>query len=273
MSSFLLRTAARASAGLGLLAAAVPFASRAQPAPRTLADSDYARAERFMAWNVLPLVSLPGRPAWLSDGRLAYRPGTAPSAPSAGTRLVVVDPARRTTDTVTDPAALQAVARAAAAAPDRGDMARSPDGRRVAFVRDYNLWVRDSAGGNEVQLTTDGVKDDGYATDNAGWVRSGRAVVLWSPDSKKIATFQQDDRAVGDFYLVQTTTGARVGHPRLEAWKYPFVGDSAISTIRRVVIDLSGAAPRVVPLQLPPDAHRSTLCDHIVCGGRWADVE
>ncbi|GJG86966.1 dipeptidyl peptidase IV [Gemmatimonadetes bacterium T265] len=263
----------RGAAVAGVLALGPLGRAGAQPAPRALADSDYARAERFMAWNVVPLVSLPGRPSWLADGRLAYRAAAAANAPGANARLVVVDPARGTADTIADPAAQQAVARAAGALPERRDMARSPDGRRVAFVRDYNLWVRDSAGGNEVQLTTDGVKDDGYATDNAGWVRSGRAVVLWSADSKKIVTFQQDDRAVGDFYLVRTTTGGRVGHPQLEAWKYPFVGDSAVSTIRRVVIDLSGATPRVIPLQLAPDAHRSTLCDHIVCGGRWADVE
>ncbi len=265
----------RAPLVASLLAGAVAFApSRrvpAQPAPRALADSDYARAERYMAWNALPLVSLPGRPAWLPDGRLAF--ATPADGTARGASVTVVDPARGATQVVTDTAGIRAVTRAAAAAPERRDMAVSPDGRRVAFVRDYNLWVRDAAGGNEQQLTTDGVKDDGYATDNAGWVRSGRAVVLWSPDSRKIATFQQDDRAVGDFYLVRTSTAARVGHPRLEAWKYPFVGDSVISTIRRVVIDLSGAAPRVVPLQLPPDPHRSTLCDHIVCGNRWVDVE
>ena len=42
----------------------------------------------------------------------------------------------------------------------------------------------------------------------------------WSPDSKKIATQQQDERKVGDMYLVQT----RVGHPVLRAWKYPLPG-------------------------------------------------
>ena len=51
-------------------------------------------------------------------------------------------------------------------------------------------------------LTKDGVKDFGYATDNAGWTRSDRPIVLWSPDSKKIATFQQDQRAVGEMHLV-----------------------------------------------------------------------
>ena len=49
----------------------------------------------------------------------------------------------------------------------------SPDKTKAAFIRDYNLWVRDVATGKETQLTTDGVKDYGYATDNAGWTHSG----------------------------------------------------------------------------------------------------
>src|SRR5262249_26325610 len=45
--------------------------------------------------------------------------------------------------------------------------AQSPDKRFTAFIRDWNLWLRDASGG-EMQLTNDGVKDFGYATDNAG---------------------------------------------------------------------------------------------------------
>jgi len=144
----------------------------------------------------------------------------------------------------------------------------SPDKKRVAFIRDYNLWMRDVATGKETQLTTDGVKDFGYATDNAGWTHSDRAVLVWSPDSKKIATFQQDQRGVGDMYLVDT----RVGHPQLQAWKYPLPGDETVTTIQRVIIEVD--PPRVVRLKLPPDQHRSTLCDDVQCrGGEWADVE
>ena len=83
----------------------------------------------------------------------------------------------------------------------------SPDGKRAVFIRNWNLWVRDVATGQEKALTTDGVKNFGYATDNAGWAPSDRAIVLWSPDSKKVATFQQDERKVGDMYLVDTTAG------------------------------------------------------------------
>ena len=149
--------------------------------------------------------------------------------------------------------------------------AKSPDGKSIAFIRDWNLWVREAATGKETQLTTDGVKDFGYATDNAGWTHSDRPILLWSPDSKKIATFQQDQRGVGEMYLVET----KVGHPRLLAWKYPLPGDEIVTTIQRVIIDLSNVnSPKVIRLQLPADQHRSTLCDDVACrGGEWADVE
>jgi dipeptidyl aminopeptidase/acylaminoacyl peptidase len=145
---------------------------------------------------------------------------------------------------------------------------KSPDGKSAAFIRDWNLWVRDVASGKETQLTTDGVKDFGYATDNAGWTHSDRPVLLWSPDSKKIATFQQDQRGVGEMYLVET----RVGHPKLYAWKYPLPGDAVVTTIQRIVINLDGS--KVVRLQMPADQHRSTICDDISCAGDvWTDVE
>jgi len=141
-----------------------------------------------------------------------------------------------------------------------GGGAQSPDGKSTVMIRDNNLWVRD-AGGKETQLTTDGIKDFGYATDNAGWTSSERPIVLWSPDSKKIATFQQDQRGVGEMYLVSTT----VGHPTLRAWKYPLPGDPVVTTIQRVIVDV--AAGKVIRLQMPPDQHRSTLCDDITCSG------
>ena len=99
--------------------------------------------------------------------------------------------------------------------------AQSPDKQHTAFIRNYNLWMRDAGTNKETQLTFDGVKDFGYATDNAGWSTSDRPIVMWSPDSKKIATFQQDQRDVGEMYLVST----KVGHPELKEWKYPLPGD------------------------------------------------
>ena len=143
----------------------------------------------------------------------------------------------------------------------------SPDGKRAVFLRDWNLWVREIATGAEKQLTTDGVKDYGYATDNAGWIHSDHAIVVWSPDSKMLATFQQDQRKTGEMY----TVSSRIGHPHLETWKYPLVGDKDVTMIERVIIDVDAA--KVTRLKMPPDQHRSTLCDNLVCDAGWEDVQ
>ncbi|MCD6201961.1 MAG: DPP IV N-terminal domain-containing protein [Bacteroidales bacterium] len=151
--------------------------------------------------------------------------------------------------------------------PDRKAVV-SPDGKHAAFIRDYNLWARDLETGEEKQLTTDGEKDYGYATDNAGWRKSDRPVLLWSPDSKKIATFRMDERGVGMMYMVST----KVGHPGLEAWRYPLPEDTVIFRIHRVVVFLKG--PRVVRLKMNPDPHRSTIADDIAGrDGKLLDVE
>ncbi len=245
----------------------------AQQAPVVTA-ADYVRAEQFLRDNVIPLVSgMPVQPMWLSRDRFGYR-----NTRGGKSQFILVDPSRGTrvpcspeTDRCGGSLDPREVSRLQAGAPrPSGTRAESvsPDGKRTVFIRNYNLWVRDIATSRETQLTTDGQKNFGYATDNAGWIKSDRPVLIWSPDSRKIATFQQDERHVGEMYLVAT----KVGHPDLQAWKYPLPGDSVIAMIQRVVINID--TPRVVRFQMPPDAHRSTLCDHVICRGtEWADVQ
>jgi len=142
----------------------------------------------------------------------------------------------------------------------------SPDGKKEAFIKDWNLWIRDADTKKETQLTTDGVKDYGYATDNAGWKHSDNAILIWSSDSKKIATFKQDQRNVSDMYLVTTN----VGKPNLKAWKYPLPGDKDVPMIQRVIIDVDNA--KVVVTKVAPDPHRATLSDDISSSGTLDDV-
>ena len=160
------------------------------------------------------------------------------------------------------------IPRANEPAPDRpAPVTLSPDKKLGAFLRDWNLWVRDTDTGQETQLTTDGVQDFGYSTDNAGWKHSDAAILRWSADSKKIATFQQDQRKTGEMYLVPVTNS----HPKLQAWKYPLVGDKDVTMIERVIIDVP--TKTVVRLKMPPDQHRSTLCDDVACHATtWDDV-
>jgi len=142
----------------------------------------------------------------------------------------------------------------------------SPDGSKAAYIKDWNLWVRDTKTGKATQLTQDGIKDFGYATDNAGWKHTDEAILRWSPDSKKIATFKQDQRQVGEMYLVSTN----VGHPKLEQWKYPLPGDEHIPMITRVIIEVSN--PKVITLKVAADPHRATLSDDISSSGTFDDV-
>ena len=246
---------------LTILAAAISVAAQ----PKTLTAADYARAEKMLSFNTAPLVSRGGvRPVYLPDGRFYYSVSTG-----EGSEFVLVNPTNGTHTSGKDLATLGITTPATAAVIGRRnynpDGVVSPDGKRIAYIKDYNLWMKDTATGKETQLTTDGVKDFGYATDNAGWVHSDRAVLLWSPDSKKIATFQQDQRKTGDMYLVSTN----VGHPTLEAWKYPLPGDKDVTMIERVIIEVDN--PKVIRLQMPPDEHRSTLCDDVSCDGGFTD--
>jgi dipeptidyl aminopeptidase/acylaminoacyl peptidase len=149
----------------------------------------------------------------------------------------------------------------------RGTEILSPDGNRAAFIKDNNLWVRDVRTSQQTQLTTDGIKDFGYATDNAGWTGSDRPVLRWSPDSRKIATFKQDQRNAGDMYL--TTTN--VGHPALKSWKYPLPGDKDIITIQRVIINVD--TPKVIFINVAPDPHRASLSDDVSSSGTFDDVD
>ncbi|MEO5509673.1 MAG: DPP IV N-terminal domain-containing protein, partial [Longimicrobiales bacterium] len=241
---------------------------------KRVTTADYDRASKFLALSLDGLVVGGSMPlaSWLPDGRFWYRSTTA-----AGVETVLIDPARRTrvkcdlpecsAPPLANPNGGRGAGGRAGAPPPPGTTGAtqtgaepaitSPDGKRAAFIRNWNLWVRDVATRKETQVTTDGTKDNGYATDNAGWANSNRPVLLWSPDSRKIATQQQDERNVGDMYLVSTV----VGHPTLRAWKYPLPGDSVVAMLRRVIIDVHGG--RVIPLQMELDYHRGTIGDNI----------
>ncbi len=230
---------------------------------RIFTNSDYERAATMLSGNTSKLIDNDIRAQWLPDGRLWYR-----SLKENRTEFKLFDPSNKR----------QVVADSKKDLFEKGafksDLSRalpsevlSPDGSYSAFIRDWNLWVRDVDTGNERALTTDGIKDFGYATDNAGWKQSDRPILSWSPDSKKIATFQQDQRHVSDMYLVKT----KVGAPELKQWKYPIPGDSDIIRIHRVIINVS-EVPKIIKLQMNADARRGTLCDDISCEGGFDDV-
>src|SRR5258707_11482779 len=77
---------------------------------RVFTAADYARAEKFMAYNTTPLVPHSGgRVTWLADDRFWYRTTTA-----EGTEFVLVDAARGTSRPAFDRVKLAAALSAAA---------------------------------------------------------------------------------------------------------------------------------------------------------------
>jgi dipeptidyl-peptidase 4 len=230
---------------------------------RTFVYADYDRAVSRLAGNVGRYIDNDIHPVWLPDGRLWYKTMTGDKV-----QFVMFNPAdKKKTVAATKKELFGSVPQEKA--PDiYSFMIMSPDGKFGAFVRNWNLWIKEVATGKEQQLTTDGIENFGYATDNAGWKHSDRAVLSWSPDSKKIATFQQDQRHVSTMYLVKT----KVGAPELQEWKYPLPGDKDIIRIYRVIIDISSNPVSIARLKINSDARRGTLCDDISCEGGLDDV-
>jgi len=248
-----------------MFALTVTASAQAQQ-PGVLTAKDYAHAESMLGYSAEQLVDRASvRPNWLPEDKFWYKVLTA-----QGSEFVLVDPVRGTRTVAADLKQLGVDAPASGARGGRGGRTNevlSPDGKKAAFIKDYNLWVRNVATGAETQLTTDGIKDYGYATDNAGWKTSDRPILGWSADSRKIVTNQQDERNVSDMYLVTTN----VGKPVLKAWKYPLPGDKEIAVIHRVIINVD--TPKVIALKIPADPHRATLSDDIASSGTLDDVE
>lgn len=257
--------AAAVLAGMAPPVDATPAPAFPQEARPQLSVFDYQRAESRLRERVENWVfGDVGSYRWLPDGRFGYR-----------VRKVGEDEAAYLAYQVADPGSgsLVVVDELPAGGPrfeTTPEMAVSPSGERAVFIRDHDLWLREMATGAEKRLTTDGVEDFGYGTNNAGWIRSPRPVVKWSPDSRRLATFRHDARGVG--YMTLTST--KVGHPEVDRWRYPLPEDSVIFRIHRIVIDLDAPEGRgVVPLAMAPDQHRTTCSDHVACGGEFGDVE
>ena len=103
----------------------------------------------------------------------------------------------------------------------------SPDGKKVAYVKNNNLYVFDVTKEKETQLTNDGT--DLVYNGWASWIYMeeifGRAsqysAFWWSPKSDKICFLHFDDNPVPEFPIYR----ADGQHGELERQRYPKAGD------------------------------------------------
>jgi hypothetical protein len=108
----------------------------------------------------------------------------------------------------------------------------SPDRTLVAFVRDHNLWIRNAATGEQIQLSRDGEHFYDYATPLPSptlMVAQGTEdvvqapAVFWSPDSKKIATYVMDQRNFPRLTITQSAPPDQF-RPKYFSYAYPGAG-------------------------------------------------
>jgi hypothetical protein len=146
-----------------LLFTSVHFLSIGQTSGKVYTAADYAFAEKQLGVHTNKLVYRSGvMPQWLPDGRMWYSVNTP-----SGEAWVIVDPATgKKTEVVNREDLPKEAATASINRRGGGNEVASPDGKQAVYIKDWNLWVKDLATGNERQLTTDGETDFGYATDN-----------------------------------------------------------------------------------------------------------
>jgi dipeptidyl-peptidase-4 len=109
----------------------------------------------------------------------------------------------------------------------------SPDGERVAFVRDNNLFIKNLKFGNETQITHDGEKNK-IINGAPDWVYEEEfgfnKAFWWSPDSKFLAFIRFDETEVPEFSMTMYAgqnpqiDSNRI-YPSLETFKYPKAGE------------------------------------------------
>lgn len=146
---------------------------------------------------------------------------------------------------------------------------KSPDGKWIAFVKDFNLYVRETATGKEFQLTTDGKDKYDYAT-TLSWYKlfnesrpekdKPQISVRWSPDSKKLVTLRLDRRKAQKLYLYQSMPekGYRAV---VYSYERALPGETDLTMTEHVIFDI--AAKKQIPVDMEPYA------SHLSGNPRW----
>jgi dipeptidyl-peptidase-4 len=141
----------------------------------------------------------------------------------------------------------------------------SPDEKTVIFARGFNLFMMDAENYKlalkkaddkaikEVQLTTDGEEHFSYTRElndeekkeyqkdekDRKDYRVAASGVIWSKDSKKISADRDDQRKVGDLWVINALSNPR---PTLETYKYAMPGEENQPQPELSVIDLGTKA-------------------------------
>ncbi|MGH9875821.1 MAG: S9 family peptidase [Pyrinomonadaceae bacterium] len=131
----------------------------------------------------------------------------------------------------------------------------SPDGTRVGYVRENNIYVEDLTGNRITQLTRDGSKR--IINGTFDWVYEEELDLRdgwhWSPDSRSIAYWQLDSAGVPDYFLINNTDSL---YPKIITIPYPVAGETN-SAARVGVVSATGGVTRW--LKIPGDPRNNYI--------------
>lgn len=131
----------------------------------------------------------------------------------------------------------------------------SPDGSRVAYVRENNIYVETLATGQVTQLTRDGSRT--IINGTTDWVYEEelglRDALRWSPDGTSIAYWQLDASGVRDFLMINNTDSL---YSFTIPVQYPKVGTTN-SAARVGIVNATGGETRW--LAIPGDPRNNYL--------------
>ncbi len=180
---------------------------------------------------------------WSPDGREILLTGTMPARRTmTGGNFAVFTVASHAFRLLTDTSAQQTIEKL------------SPDGSKVGFVRDNNLWVVDVATGKQTQLTFDG--SENIINGKFDWVYQEEFEIIdgwqWSPDSRRIAFWRLDQSRVPTFPLVRYSITDP--HANIEWEHYPKAGDPN-SAVKIGVVNLQDRSTQWLDLGSNPDIY------------------
>lgn len=146
----------------------------------------------------------------------------------------------------------------------------SPDGKKIAYAKENNIYIYDITSKQSTQITTDGEKNK-VINGITDWVyeeefndprASGNVFIRafdWSLDSKKIAYIRFDESQVPEFSM--TVFGKEL-YPTVETFKYPKAGEKN-SEVSLHIYDLAASKTQLVNL--------SNYSDFYIARMKWTN--
>ncbi|MBJ7881516.1 S9 family peptidase [Gelidibacter salicanalis] len=141
---------------------------------------------------------------------------------------------------------------------------QSPDGKWIAFTKDYNLYIKSTTTDQEVQLSQDGKRDYEYAT-FYGWYdimegenaeRPKHFKVDWSKDSKWIAADVVDFRTAEKMYLLDHSIDS-LYKSKLLSYYRGSPGDTTMVHVKPVFFNVE--SKKEIKTKLPTGTHINSV--------------